>query len=227
MGIQQFCTVVFLLDAGWRDWRRREISLTLTALFGAAGLLNSIIQGRDIKDFLIPAGIGLMFLTLGILSGGALGAGDGLLLLALGLASDTGEYLGTLLEGCFWRRYGRAYFWLFSGKAERQRFLLCLSSAWIYRRAAAMMKNLKWNRGSLTVEAACVMSLILLAVMGLIYLFFFVHNRAWLTAAAYESALAGSMDGIREEGRSGDTARMRGRELGSTGFSARRTLMCR
>ena len=49
-----------------------------------------------------------------------------------------------------------------------------------------MMKNLKWNRGSLTVEAACVMSLILLAVMGLIYLFFFVHNRAWLTAAAYE-----------------------------------------
>ena len=81
-----------------------------------------------------------------------------------------------------------------------------------------MMKNLKWNRGSLTVEAACVMSLILLAVMGLIYLFFFVHNRAWLTAAAFESALAGSMDGIREEGRSGDTARMRGRELGSTGF---------
>ena len=60
--------------------------------------------------------------------------------------------------------------------------------------------------------------LILLAVMGLIYLFFFVHNRAWLTAAAFESALAGSMDGIREEGRSGDTARMRGRELGSTGF---------
>ena len=49
-----------------------------------------------------------------------------------------------------------------------------------------MMKNLKWNRGSLTVEAACVMSLILLAVMGLIYLFFFVHNRAWLTAAAFE-----------------------------------------
>lgn len=101
MGIQQFCTAVFLLDAGWRDWRRREISLTLTALFGAAGLLNSIIQGRDIKDFLIPAGIGLIFLALGILSGGALGAGDGLLLLALGLASDTGEYLGTLLGGMF------------------------------------------------------------------------------------------------------------------------------
>ena len=42
-----------------------------------------------------------MFLALSILSGGAMGAGDGLLLLALGLASDTGEYLGTLLGGIF------------------------------------------------------------------------------------------------------------------------------
>src|SRR5699024_12004168 len=79
-----------------RDWSSDVCSSDL-------GLLNSIIQGRDIKDFLIPAGIGLMFLALGILSGGALGAGDGFLLLALGLASDTGEYLGTLLGGIFLR----------------------------------------------------------------------------------------------------------------------------
>lgn len=44
----------------------------------------------------------------------------------------------------------------------------------------------KIRKGSLTVESACVMSLILLVIMGLIYLSFFVHNRAWLTAAAYE-----------------------------------------
>ena len=46
------------------------------------------------------------------------------------------------------------------------------------------------RKGSLTVETACVMPLILLALMGLIYLSFFVHNRAWLTAAAYESAIS-------------------------------------
>ena len=64
------------------------------------------------------------------------------------------------------------------------------------------------RKGSLTVETACVMPLILLTLMGLIYLSFFVHNRAWLTAAAYESAISGSMD----------TARMRSEELGSIGF---------
>ena len=44
------------------------------------------------------------------------------------------------------------------------------------------------RKGSFTIETACVMPLILLVLMGLIYLSFFVHNRAWLTAAAYESA---------------------------------------
>ena len=39
------------------------------------------------------------------------------------------------------------------------------------------------RKGSFTIETACVMPLILLVLMGLIYLSFFVHNRAWLTAA--------------------------------------------
>ena len=58
----------------------------------------------------------------------------------------------------------------------------------------------KAKKGSFTIEAACVMSLILVAVMGILYLCFFVHNRAWLTAAACESALTGSMEGNREGG---------------------------
>ena len=36
------------------------------------------------------------------------------------------------------------------------------------------------RKGSFTIETACVMPLILLVLMGLIYLSFFVHNRAWL-----------------------------------------------
>ena len=46
----------------------------------------------------------------------------------------------------------------------------------------------KIRKGSFTIEAACVMSLVLLVLMGVLYLSFFVHNRAWLTAAACESA---------------------------------------
>ena len=53
---------------------------------------------------------------------------------------------------------------------------------------------MKVRKGSFTIEAACVMSLVLITVMGVLYLSFFVHNRSWLTAAAYEAALAGSME---------------------------------
>ena len=74
------------------------------------------------------------------------------------------------------------------------------------------------KRGSFTIETACVMSLVLLAVTGILYLCFFVHNRAWLTAAACESALAGSMEGIREDGKAEEAAEMRSRALGNTGF---------
>lgn len=76
----------------------------------------------------------------------------------------------------------------------------------------------KVKKGSFTIEAACVMSLILVTVMGILYLCFFVHNRAWLTAAACESALTGSMEGNREGGKPGEAAGKRSQELGNIGF---------
>ena len=57
------------------------------------------------------------------------------------------------------------------------------------------MKKLK--KGSFTLEAALLMPLLLTVIMSMLYLDFFVHNRAWLTAAAYEAAVSGS-DGCLE-----------------------------
>ncbi len=74
------------------------------------------------------------------------------------------------------------------------------------------------KKGSFTVEAACVMPLILFTLMGLLYLCFFVHNRVWLTAAAYESAISGAMEGIWENGSVYETAQRKGEGLGSSGF---------
>ena len=51
-----------------------------------------------------------------------------------------------------------------------------------------------------------------------LYLFFYVHNKVWLTAAAYEAALDGSMETARPEGKSRDKALKKGKELGNTGF---------
>ena len=65
----------------------------------------------------------------------------------------------------------------------------------------------------MTIEAALLMPLLLLVVMITLYLFFYVHNKVWLTAAAYEAALDGSMETARPEGKSRDKALKKG-----TGF---------
>ena len=77
---------------------------------------------------------------------------------------------------------------------------------------------MKTSKGSMTVETACVMPLILLTLVGVLYLSFFVHNRAWLTAAAYEAAVSGGMESIKKDGQIYETAKMRSEELGNVGF---------
>lgn len=81
-------------------------------------------------------------------------------------------------------------------------------------------------KGSFTVEAAGVMSVVLIAVMGVLYLSFFVHDRAWLTAAACEASLTGSMEGIRKDGQPYEAAYLRSSELGNTGFFGAENLKC-
>lgn len=80
------------------------------------------------------------------------------------------------------------------------------------------MKKIYLRKGSFTIEAACVMSLVLLVLMGTLYLTFFVHNRAWLTAAACEAALTGSMEGVQKDGQPEGAAKARSQELGNVGF---------
>ncbi|MCF0133316.1 MAG: pilus assembly protein [Blautia sp.] len=76
--------------------------------------------------------------------------------------------------------------------------------------------NLK--KGSFTVEAACMMSIILVTIMGLLFLCFHVHNKSWLTEAAWEAALTGSMEGVKREGKAEEKASLQSRMLGNTGF---------
>ena len=78
------------------------------------------------------------------------------------------------------------------------------------------MKKLK--KGSFTLEAALLMPLLLTVIMSMLYLDFFVHNRAWLTAAAYEAAVSGSMEGYKKEANIYETADIQGRMLGSQGL---------
>lgn len=80
------------------------------------------------------------------------------------------------------------------------------------------IRNTEVRKGSFTIEAACVMSVVLVTIMGVLYLSFFVHNRSWLTAAACEAALTGSMEGVQKNGQTYEAAYARGQELGNVGF---------
>lgn len=100
-GVKELCTVVFLAMNSWLDIRRREISLLLTMVYAGCGIIYSILQGRKIQDVLIPAGIGILFLAAGLISRGAIGAGDCWILLALGALLDTETYIRMLYIGFF------------------------------------------------------------------------------------------------------------------------------
>ena len=100
-GAKELCTVVFLAMNSWLDIRRREISLLLTVVYAGCGIIYSILQGRKIQDVLIPAGIGILFLAAGLISRGAIGAGDCWILLALGALLDTETYIRMLCIGFF------------------------------------------------------------------------------------------------------------------------------
>lgn len=96
--IKEVCTVIFLGASGWLDWKTRTISLALTGLYGGGGLAISFMTGRRWEDYILPAGLGLLFLLLSLASKGAVGMGDGWVLLALGCMLETGEYIR--LIGC-------------------------------------------------------------------------------------------------------------------------------
>lgn len=100
-GVKELCTVVFLAMNSWLDIRRREISLLLTVVYAGCGIIYSILQGRKIQDVLIPAGIGILFLAAGLISRGAIGAGDCWILLTLGALLDTETYIRMLCIGFF------------------------------------------------------------------------------------------------------------------------------
>ena len=99
--MKELCTVVFLAMNSWLDIRRRELSLLLTVVYAGGGIIYSILQGRKIQDVLIPAGIGILFLAAGLISRGAIGAGDCWILLALGALLDTETYIRMLCIGFF------------------------------------------------------------------------------------------------------------------------------
>lgn len=101
MEIREIVTVLFLVLNSLRDWKKKEISLFLTGVYGAVGVLFSMCSGREIKDWMVPIGISLIFLAVSILTGGEIGMGDGMAFLALAAMLTTGVFVKTVCIGLF------------------------------------------------------------------------------------------------------------------------------
>ncbi|MCH1981107.1 pilus assembly protein [Ruminococcus sp. OA3] len=55
------------------------------------------------------------------------------------------------------------------------------------------------NNGSMTVEAAFIVPMVLMTVFLSMLLAFYVHNRAWYTAAVAEAVLTSAAESVRNE----------------------------
>ena len=204
-GVKEICVLGFLGINSWIDIRKKQVSLLLIIIFAVCGTVWTIYSRRNVPEVLMCVGTGFLFVLISILTEGAVGMGDGWLLMALGTVLYPEEFFSTLFMGMICSAVWSAG--RISGRIFDMKDNFCITNEYSIIR-----------KGSFTIETACVMPLILLVLMGLIYLSFFVHNRAWLTAAAYESAVSGSMEGIKKNGEIYDTARMRSEELWSIGF---------
>ena len=213
-GVKEICVLGFLGINSWIDIRKKQVSLLLIIIFAVCGTVWTIYSRRNVSEVLMCVGTGFLFVLISILTEGAVGMGDGWLLMALGTVLYPEEFFSTLFMGMICSAVWSGIMMMgFCRKGSMQTMRnLARNMIWMTNEYSIIRK------GSFTIETACVMPLILLVLMGLIYLSFFVHNRAWLTAAAYESAVSGSMEGIKKNGEIYDTARMRSEELGSIGF---------
>lgn len=73
-------------------YSEKQVSLLLIAVFAGSGILWTICSRSAALDFLVCAGTGLIFVGISIITEGAVGMGDGWLIMALGTVMSAEEF---------------------------------------------------------------------------------------------------------------------------------------
>lgn len=97
--LNEVCALVFLGVNSWFDVKRKEISLAAVAVFGLIGLSVSLYNGGLSWNLLVPAGVSAGVMGLSLVTHGAVGMGDGLVLMALATMISSGEFMAVLFMG--------------------------------------------------------------------------------------------------------------------------------
>lgn len=99
--LKELCILAFLLWNSWMDIQKREISLAMTFIFGTGGLILFWENQGTFWEIMGRVSVGTGMIGMSLLTGGGIGMGDGLLLLALSGFLSAGELLMSLLIGLF------------------------------------------------------------------------------------------------------------------------------
>ena len=94
--MREFCVLVFLGLNSWMDIKRREISLVLATMLAATGMIWTVYRGTVSIERLLPIMTGVSFLGISVITRGAMGMGDGWILLALGTVLMPEEFFSML-----------------------------------------------------------------------------------------------------------------------------------
>lgn len=99
MKVEQIFVLAFLGINSWKDIRKREVSLLATGIFAVIGIINALWHGTICWEWIGAVGLGTALIALSVVSKGAVGMGDGLVLAALGTVLTFGELLGVFMMG--------------------------------------------------------------------------------------------------------------------------------
>lgn len=99
--IREICVVAFLGVNSWIDIRKRQVSLLIIAAFAVCGIIWTVCSKGAALDFLLCAGTGLVFVGISILTEGAVGMGDGWLIMALGTVMRPAEFFTMIFTAFF------------------------------------------------------------------------------------------------------------------------------
>ncbi|MCR5295111.1 MAG: prepilin peptidase [Lachnospiraceae bacterium] len=133
----QAAALVFLAAASLLDLRIKKVDIVMSGFFALLGLTAGILFGeKGIWDYLLPFLPGLFLFLFSLMSRGAIGMGDGIVVLVLGFYFPFDELAGLLTAAFFLAAvYGALVFLKRRKGGERFAFVPFLFLAGLWRAA--------------------------------------------------------------------------------------------
>ena len=198
MGIEaalRICFLLFLLSASWHDLKKKTIKRSSFLIWGTVGVIlqaahifSQIFMGtekmgmqvivQEVTGLMFAALLGILLLSLSTATEEAMGKGDGCFFLVAGIFLGFWKNM-LLLSGGLFLCFPAAVYLMIKGRKARN--AICVSGGtgcpvFMNKRRETVLKDERKKRksietewkGSLTVEASCVMAVVLFSLAALI-----------------------------------------------------------